>query len=432
MRVVFYSYGTRGDAQPQVALACGLAERGFQVRVAAPENLRGFVERAGIEYAPLHGNSQAILESEEGRRWLRSGNVKAFMKSIAKICKDMDPQIFASGLEAARGADAIVGGTLSEEMAVTLAEHLKLPFVFGHTIPFETTGEYPCPLVTQSKLPFAFLNRASYALFRQVAFPVHRDGINAWRRELGLPPQKTTVVSRGKELGLASVQLWSSHLVPHPGDASPRAVTTGFVRLPPALRLRLGETEPLPALSAWLAAGKPPVYLGFGSMPMPTLETFTREVLAVANALDLRFIVCGGWNDTESMGHLAGERVHFVRSVDHGWLFPRCAAIVHHGGAGTTFAAAESGVPSIVCSFFADQPFWGSRIQQLGVGAHIPFVKLNAGRLRAALEHVLTERVRENAAALGARLRQEDGNARALEALTAALSEPPVQVRAAG
>ena len=431
MRVVFYSYGTRGDAQPQIALAAGLAEQGFQVRVAAPENLRGFVERAGIEYAPLFGNSQAILESEEGQRWLRSGNVKAFMTSITNIYKEIDPQIFASGLEAARGADAIVGGTLSEEMTVTLAEHLNLPFAFGHTIPFETTGEYPCPLVTQTKLPFAFLNRGTYAFFRQVAWPVHRDSINVWRRQLGLPPQKTTVVSRGKELGLPAVQLWSSHVVPHPGDASPDAVTTGFVRLPPALRLRLGETEPPPELTAWLAAGKPPVYLGFGSMPMPTLEAFTRDVLAVADALDLRFIVCGGWNDTDLLQHRASERVHFVRSVDHGWLFPRCAAIVHHGGAGTTFAAAESGVPSIVCSFFADQPFWGSRLQQLGVGAHIPFVKLSKERLRAALEHVLTERVRASAAALGAKLRQEDGNARALEALTAALSVSPVQVRAA-
>ncbi|XWV17885.1 MAG: glycosyltransferase family 1 protein [Gemmatimonas sp.] len=205
MRIVFFSYGTRGDAQPQVALASGLVARGIEARVAAPENLRSFVERAGVEYAPLHGNSQTILESEEGQRWLRSGNVRAFMSSMAEIARELDPHVFASGLEAARGADVIVGGTLTEELSVTLAEHLRIPFTFAHTIPCEPTGAYPCPLVTTAKLPWAFLNRATYALFRRLAFPIHRDAINVFRRELGLPPQTATAVGRARELGRAGV-----------------------------------------------------------------------------------------------------------------------------------------------------------------------------------------------------------------------------------
>jgi sterol 3beta-glucosyltransferase len=417
MRFVFFSYGTRGDAQPQVALAAGLVERGFAARVAAPENLRGFVERAGVEYAPLHGNSQAILESEEGRRWLRSGNVRAFMGSVAKISRELDPHVFASGLAAARDADVIVGGTLAEEMSATLAEHLRVPFTFAHTIPAEPTGEYPNPLVTQTKLPFEFLNRATYALFRQLAFPIHRDAINVFRRELGLPPQTATALGRARELGVPALQLWSPHLVPHPADADPRAMTTGSIRVPAAVRARLGEATPSPDLVAWLEAGPPPIYIGFGSMPMPTLDAFARDVLALAEEMDLRFLVCGGWNDTASVSHLAGPRAHFVRSADHGWLFPRCAAVVHHGGAGTTFAAAESGVPSVICSFFADQPFWGSRIAGLGVGAHVPYVKLTPRSLRAALRHALSEDTRREAAELGQKLRVEDGNARALDAL---------------
>jgi sterol 3beta-glucosyltransferase len=417
MRFVFFSYGTRGDAQPQVALAAGLRERGFEARVAAPENLRSFVERAGIEYAPLHGNSQTILESEEGQRWLRSGNVRAFMGSVAKIAREIDPHVFASGLEAARGADVIVGGTLIEELSVTLAEHLRVPFTFAHTIPAEPTGEYPNPLVATSKLPFAFLNRATYALFRQLAFPIHRDAINVFRRELGLPPQTAIALGRARQLGLPALQLWSRHLVPHPADADAQAVTTGSIRVPAAVRARLGEATPPPELAAWLDAGPAPVYVGFGSMPMPTLEAFSRDVLALAESLDLRFIVCGGWNDTEAVSALAGPRVHFVRSVDHSWLFPRCLVVVHHGGAGTTFAAAESGVPSVICSFFADQPFWGSRIAALGTGAHVPFVKLNQRTLRSALQRALDEDTRRKAAELGRKLRDEDGNARALDAL---------------
>ena len=431
MRVVFFSYGTRGDAQPQVALASGLKERGFEVRVAAPENLRGFVERAGVEYAPLHGSSQTILESEEGKRWLRSGNVRAFVKSVATIAKDLDPPVFASGLEAARGADAIVGGTLLEELSVTLAEHLRVPFTFAHTIPFEATGAYPCPLVTQAKLPFAFLNRATYALFRTLSFPVHRDTLNAFRRQLGLAPQTAPVLTRARELGLPAVQLWSQHLVPHAPDAAPETVTAGSIRVPPAVRAKLGEAEPSRELLAFLQAGPPPVYLGFGSMPMPTLDAFSRDVLSLAGELDVRFVICGGWNDTEAVRHLAGPRVHFVKSVDHGWLFPRCDVVIHHGGAGTTFAAAEAGVPSVICSFFADQPFWGHRIASLGAGAHVPFVKLNRQTLEAALRRARSEDIRRNAAALGEKLRAEDGNARALDAFERIFRREPARLPAA-
>jgi len=252
-----------------------------------------------------------------------------------------------------------------------------------------------------------------------------------WRRELGLAPQKATVVSRAKELGLPTLQLWSEHLVPHPVDAGPRAVTTGFIRVPASVRERLGEGTPPPELVQWLSAGKPPLYLGFGSMPMPTLEAFTRDVLSLATELDQRFVVCGGWNDVDAVKALGGERLFFARAVDHGWLFPKCAAVVHHGGAGTTFAAAEAGVPSVVCSFFADQPFWGSRIERASAGAHVPFTKLNQKSLRAALQRALSPDVLSGAAGLGRKLRAEDGNARALDALEKLFRGPAETVSAA-
>jgi sterol 3beta-glucosyltransferase len=417
MRVVFFSYGTRGDAQPQVAMAAGLVERGFEACVAAPENLRGFVERAGIEYAPLYGNSQQILESEEGRRWLRSGNVRAFMGSVASISREIDPHIFRGGLEAARGADLIVGGTLIEDLSLTLAEHFKTRFTFAHTIPAEPTRAYPSPLVTTRQLPFGFLNLATHALFRRLAFPIHAEALNVFRAELGLPPKRAAAIGSAREQRLPALQLWSRHLVPHPADAHAQAVTTGSIRVPPAVRTRLGESTPPPGLEGWLAAGPPPVYLGFGSMPMPTLDEFTRDVLSLADELDLRFVVCGGWNDTDTVKHLEGPRAHFVKSVDHGWLFSRCSVVVHHGGAGTTFAAADAGVPSVICSFFADQPFWGSRIESLGAGAHVPFVKLTRETLRRALQRALTDETRRRAAELGEKLRAEDGNARAVDLL---------------
>ncbi|MDX2090491.1 MAG: glycosyltransferase [Kofleriaceae bacterium] len=431
MRVVFYSYGTRGDAQPQVVLASLLRERGYEVRVAAPENLRPFVEKAGIEYAPLFGSSQEILESEAGRRWLSAGNVRAFMKALAEINARINPRVFASAAEAARDADAIVGGTLAEDLAYSLAQHRRVPYVVAQTIPFETTRAYPSPVVTTAQLP-GFLNRLTYALFRRVAWPVNRDTLNPFRASLGLAPLPTTILTRAADFAHPVLQLWSEHVLPPPGDAASTQTTTGFIRMPAAVRERLGEATPPPGLATWLASGPAPVYLGFGSMPVLDPVAMVKEALAVAETLDLRLVLSAGWTELGDVQALAGARAIFIRNVDHAWLLPQCVAAVHHGGAGTTAASVEAGVPTVVCSVFADQPFWGARVTRLGVGAHVPFAKLDRTTLLAALRTVLTPEVRQRAAALGARLRAEDGAGTAADHLVRQLAPYAQSVKAAG
>jgi len=258
--------------QPQIAMAAGLREHGIEARVAAPENLRSFVERAGVEYAPLVGNSQEILESEPGQRWLRSGDVRAFMKEATNISKRVDPDVFRSALTAVHDADAIVGGTLAEDMSFTLAQHRKVPFIFGHTIPFETTGEYASPLVTPRALPFGFLNRATYSLFRMLATDIHTDTLAVFRRDLGLAP-----------------------------------------------------------MVSWLGAGKPPVYIGFGSVPMPALTSFVEGVLAIGKELGLRIALedeprhPAAVGRTLEEGHRSRVRLFECASLSAARRAPRCA-----------------------------------------------------------------------------------------------------------
>jgi sterol 3beta-glucosyltransferase len=416
MRIVFFSYGTRGDTQPQVAMAQGLKERGFDVRVAAPENHQRFVEKAGLEFAPLFGNSQDILESEMGQRWLRTGNVNAFMKEVANISAKIDPQIFAHGLEATEGADLIVGGTLTEEMSSTLAEYRKIPLVYGHTMPVEATGAHPAPFVTSAPLPFRWLNRATWALFRLAAKPVHARSLATFRAGLGLAP-RASGYGLAADFNVPVLQLWSPHVLEHPGDAGPLTQTTGYVKLQASVRHRLGEGTPAPELVKWLGEGPAPIYVGFGSMPMPTLEQFAQELTAIARELGVRFVLCGGWNDASVAQRFGGAELFVVKSVDHSWLFPRCVAVVHHGGAGSTAASLDAGVPTVICSYFADQPFWGDRVKRLGVGTSFPAARLTPQRLTAALREVLVPEVRARAAALGERLRAEDGTRAALDAL---------------
>ncbi|MBL9037130.1 MAG: glycosyltransferase family 1 protein, partial [Archangium sp.] len=281
---------------------------------------------------------------------------------------------------------------------------------------FEPTGEFPAPLVAPRPLPFAFLNRATWGLFRMVAAKVHRETLGTFRRELGLPPIDC-VVSRAAKLKVPVLQLWSALVVPHARDAGPLTQTTGFVRLQDSVRQRLGEGTIDPALMKWLGDGPAPVYVGFGSMPVPALEDFGRELLHIGRALKLRFVLCGGWNDAAVAQGLGGEALHVVPSVDHGWLFPKCAAVVHHGGAGSTAAGVEAGVPSVICAYFADQPFWGARLQQLGVGTTFAAARHNTARLTQALQEVLTDDVRARAAKLGQALRAEQGTQAAVDAL---------------
>ena len=422
MRVVFFSYGTRGDVQPQIAMAAGLEEQGFKTRVVAPENLLGLVERAGLEYAPLFGSSQEILESESGKRWLETGNATAFMKEAAKISGRIDREVFRTALDAAQDADAIVGGTFAEEISFTLAEHKRVPFAFAHTMPLEMTGDYAQPIVTQRELPFRFINRATFALFRVLASRLHATTMPAFRKELGLPPRRGTVLSRAAKLDTPVLQLWSPQLVPHASDASRKAVTTGFLRLPQAVRGRLGEKAPPDDLLRWLDAGPPPVYVGFGSMPVPSLTRFAEDILDIGRSLGVRFALSPGWNELASVRHLECDGLHLLAPIDHGWIFQRCAAAVHHGGAGTTAASLDAGTPTVVCSFFADQPFWGSRVERLGAGVHLPRVKMNRQTLGDAVRIALTDDVRGRARDIGRKLRAEDGNARAVEGLRSVLT----------
>nr|WP_272918090.1 glycosyltransferase [Actinomadura rayongensis] len=172
--------------------------------------------------------------------------------------------------------------------------------------------------------------------------------------------------------------------------------------------------EPPADLAAFLAAGPPPVYAGFGSMVAKDPELTDLTVRTALRVAGLRGIVQGDPATSD-------DDVLAVRDVPHAWLFPRVAAVVHHGGAGTTAAGLRAGVPTIVCPFFGDQPYWGERVAALGAGpSPLPFRSLTVPDLASRLRRATSDpSIRERAAVVGARLRAEDGIARALDVLDA-------------
>jgi sterol 3beta-glucosyltransferase len=187
----------------------------------------------------------------------------------------------------------------------------------------------------------------------------------------------------------------------------------GAIHFPDAARVRLGETARDAALEAWLSEGAPPVFFGLGSMPVRDPGQMLAMVETAARAHGVRAIVGAGWSRLPAAQGL-GDRIRIVGAVDHGWLLPQCSAAVHHGGAGTAFAALHAGLPSVVTSVFADQPFWGMRIERLGVGVHLPFKKLDAKSLDRALRRALDPAMKAAADRLGATLRAEPDAAPAI------------------
>jgi sterol 3beta-glucosyltransferase len=403
MKVTLSTHGTRGDVQPFVALALALMARGHDVVLAAPVNLVAFVERCGVQATKLAVDSQAFMESPAGRRWLGAGNARVFMKELGAVIHAHRDELIEDTERACSGADVIVAGLLSEDYCAVVAEARRLPLLTVHFAPMRPNSDYSNALVSARHLPKP-LNRATHALAEMAWWNGYRDDVNEYRRRLGLPPARTPTRRRLPALGARTLHAFSPAIVPPPADYADMPLV-GAIRLPASARARLGEQQPDGELVAWLADGPPPVFFGMGSMPVEHPDAMLRVITETARRLDIRALVGAGWSRLADAD--ADTHVRIVGAVDHGWLLPRCQAAVHHGGAGTTHAVLAAGLPAVIASVFADQPFWGTRLERLGVGVHVPFARLTAARLEAALRRVLAPPMRDAARRLGATVAAE-------------------------
>lgn len=415
MRIALLTSGTRGDAQPMVILARELERRGHETVLGLPPNLVGFGERCGLSSLPFGADTQAFMESPEGEAWLAAGNVSSFMKALTAVSRAHMVQTRVETLAVTRGADALVAGILAEDIVLPAAEAAGAPLVTLHSAPVRRTSVVASPLVTTRGLPGP-LNRASHALFERVWWRGVQEDVAAFRAQVGLGSDKRPTARKLAAAGALELQAYSPSLVPGlEGDYGPRRPLVGFLTPDTDLRDRLGESGVDAELDAWLTDGEPPVYFGFGSMPITEPRAALAMISETTERLGVRALVSAGWGRLaaeETELDSLGQHVRATGTVDHDAVLPRCAAAVHHGGAGTTAAAVGAGVPSVVCSVFADQPFWGTRLERLGAGAHLRFAALDTDALHAALERVLAPAMVERAADLGRRLRAEPPAAR--------------------
>jgi UDP:flavonoid glycosyltransferase YjiC (YdhE family) len=414
MRITILATGSRGDVEPYVALGKGLAAAGHAVRLVTHEDFEQLVASNGIEFWRVAGRVQEVAEGMAPL--LERGDFRAIMAEMGKQAKEGALRLADAGLEACRGADRILGGIGGVYSGTAIAEKLGLPFIQAYYIPYTPTAAYPSFLLPRGPIRFGTLNRLSYTLARQVMWqPMRAADSRARQEKLGMPPAPLSGPFDSPAFrGQPVLYGFSPTVIPPAPDWGAHVHVTGY------WMLDASETwTPPPALAEYLAAGPRPVFVGFGSMSAQRPRETAELILAALAKAGQRGIILRGW------GGLAPsdlpETVFPLDGAPFTWLFPRMAAVAHHGGAGTTAQGLRAGAPSIVIPFFGDQPFWGARVQALGAGpAPIPRKKLTADRLAAAIGQAVGDAgMRSRAAEIGARIRAEDGVARAVEIIGA-------------
>lgn len=415
--IVIFTIGTMGDVRPCVALGQGMQRSGRRVRIVTSPNFRELVQNTGLEFSALTADFQAMLEAD---RTIADQGMD--LRAMARIFRDRyaawAEHWVAEGLAASEGAGLLIGVSNSTLLAKALSEALGLPFAIARLQPL-TPSRVLAPMVLSGsgrKLP-GLLSLGAHHLLYQLIWGVMRPAINdIVRPRLNLHPYpRWGPYLFSREIhGAKVINGFSRHILPRPADWPESSQVTGYWFLDEP------RWEPSLELSEFLAAGPPPIYVGFGSMVSSQAGGFTEAVLDAVQRSGRRAVLATGWGGLDAKEGCVDERVFFIRHAAHNYLFPRVAAAVHHGGAGTTAAAARAGIPSIIVPFYGDQPFWARCVARQGVAP--PAVErksLTPAGLASAIAHSQQPMMMQRAAALGEAIRAEDGITEALRWLGA-------------
>jgi UDP:flavonoid glycosyltransferase YjiC (YdhE family) len=380
--------------------------------VASP-NFKDWVEKHGVEAAHTTMDIQAMMQGEGGHEWVDHGNNPARqLQVMKKLLNRYGMEMMSDSWNACGDAELVMSSFTSDVYAASIAEKLGVHHI--------------STLLQPAMIP----TRCGWAIY-SAPRPDRRSIFNLWfgqwiiepgpwkmlgdlnnqfRTEmLGLPAQSARE-NRAAMRRALTLQAFSPQVVPPPDDWPPTIHTTGYWFLDEGQ-----DWQPPASLQAFLEAGEPPVYVGFGSMAGRNPEAFTRMVVEAVSRTRRRTVLQSGWAGMGSKD--LPEHIHLLESAPHRWLFPCMGTVVHHGGAGTTAESLRAGVPTVIVPHIADQPYWGARVAALGVGPRpIPRPRLTAQRLAEAIRQAAEdEAMRQRAAELGAKIRAEDGIQAAVE-----------------
>jgi UDP:flavonoid glycosyltransferase YjiC (YdhE family) len=366
MKFVLTSWGSRGDVEPCAAVGRELLRRGHEVHVAVPPDLVGFVESAGLAAVAYGVDMRTTLEALRNfwtclfRNPWRIRNLIRSCREAWQLVTRCRRELSTTLMSLADGADLLFTGLPFEQTAANIAEYYDIPLATLHYFPARANGHLvpfvPAPLIR------SVMTMVWWLVSRLMKTPDCEQ-----RRELGLPDATGSSPRRSAERGSLELQAYDE--VCFPGLAAEWAKWEGQRPFVGSLTMEL-PTDADDEVASWIAAGTPPIYFGFGSMPQCSAVDSPADTVAVISAacaqLGERALVCSGWDDFSDVPHF--EHVKVVRAVNFAATFPACRALVHHGGAGTTAAGLRAGVPMVILWTLPDQPIWGAQLKRLELG----------------------------------------------------------------
>jgi sterol 3beta-glucosyltransferase len=399
MRVLIVTAGSRGDVAPFTGLGQRLRQAGHQVALAAHGRFADLVRGCGLEYRALPGDPVELVRARTA-----APSPEAAGSVFAAFLDELGDGVLAA---AAAGTDVLLTALGPAPLGRLVAEGLGIPSIGVYLVPGVPTGEFPPPGWTGTGQPSPADNLAAGRELVTRTGSLYADVLWRLRARLDLP---AAAAASAPEEDWPICHGFSPAVVPRPADWPSAAQVTGYwwPARPPGW-------QPPDLLVDFLAAGPPPVFVGFGSMN-PNHERLDDVIMSAVKRAGVRAVVQSGWAELGA----AGDDILLVGDVPHDWLFPRTAAVVHHAGAGTTGAGLRAGVPAVAVPVLVDQPFWADRLHRLGVAPPpLPPHELTADTLTAALRSCLGRPAyRTRATELAHRIRADDGPAAVLSLIT--------------
>lgn len=402
LRITCLTIGSRGDVQPYIALCKGLLKEGHKPKIATHAEFEPWVRQHGIDFAPVDGDPAELM-----RICVENGMFTySFLKEASSKFRGWIDDLLSSAWASCQDSDLLIESP-SAMAGIHIAEALRIPYFRAFTMPWSRTRAYPHAFAVPEQRMGGAYNYITYVMFDAVFWRAIAGQVNRWRKnELGL---KATALDKMQPNKVPFLYNYSPSVVPPPLDYPDWIRVTGYWVLNEGLDW-IAPIELSGFIQKARADGKKIVYIGFGSIVVSDPSALTRTVVESVQKTDVRCILSKGWSDR--LGDPASVKpeiplppeIFQIQAAPHDWLFSQIDAAVHHGGAGTTGASLRAGIPTIIKPFFGDQFFFGSRVEDLGVGACMK--RLNVSIFSRALwEATHDERMIVKARDLGAQIR---------------------------
>ncbi len=411
MRILIIATGLWGDVRPNVVLGQALQKAGYEVLVIATAPYREWIEARRLPYVGVSLDMQGMLNIVMGGK----GGLLDSLQALNTVRKNIIPTFVQAGKEIAevmREDDVLLADELVSFLLNGVVEKYKPRLMHVNMAPQAITSQFPAmgqPIMPDWMPMRSAYNRLSYGIFRRTTWSMQGSIGNQIRAAHLDMPKQTWAKQKVLLDSTPSLVLASHHVIPPPADWPPHHYVTGF------LFDDEDDWQAPPDLLDFLAAGEKPVCIGFATMPVRNPAATTQAILEAVRRSGRRAILLGGWPDlgTTEMS----KEVFRMKYVPHHWLLPHIAAMVHHGGAGTVAAALRAGVPSVTVPFYLDQPFWGQKLYEMGVGTKpIPRGQLTANKLEAAILEATNNRtMQDTVKELSKKIASEDGVGEAIK-----------------